>query len=285
MPTGRDVGAMRTGRQMPQSNPRAAVSLFSPVEVPRTVDAVIDQIADLIRVGKVPQGQMLPGERQLAAALGVSRRTLRDALEILGDAGVLSVVAGPGGGTRVASVWVPDLTDPQSPLETEHVFMILEARRALEPRVAQLAALRGTEEDFAAMRETLALQRATPVESQQYWLSNARFHRQMWRASGNRELELAMRSIYRKLQAVVSVVDDEPISVRLDLHDATLAAIMRGDPDEIEDVMDDHFAHLERLCEITYGRARIRRVPAFLIPRSKPAARSPEEGRSSGSRA
>ena len=41
--------------------------------------------------------------------------------------------------------------------------MILEARRTLEPRVAQLAALRGTEEDFAAMRETLA--RSGPLRS------------------------------------------------------------------------------------------------------------------------
>ena len=248
---------------------RAEVTLFSPVDVLRTVDAVVEQIADLIRVGKVHKGQLLPGERKLAVAMGVSRRTLRDALEVLGDAGVLSVVSGPGGGTRVASVWVPDLADPQAPLETEHIFMILEARRALEPRVAQLAALRGTEQDFAAMRETIELQRSAPTDSQQYWLSNARFHRQLWRASGNRELELAMRSIYRRLQAVVSVVDDEPLSVRIDLHEATLAAVIRGDPDEIEDVMDDHFAHLERLCEITYGRARIRRIPSFLVPRPK----------------
>ncbi len=260
----------------PPSSTRAPVSLFAPVEVPRTVDAVVDQIADLIRIGKVVQGQLLPGERQLAAAMGVSRRTLRDGLEVLGDAGVLSVVSGPGGGTRVASVWVPELADPQAPLETEHVFMILEARRALEPRVAQLAALRGTEQDFAAMRETIELQRAATPESQQYWLSNARFHRQLWRASGNLELELAMRSIYRRLQAVVSVVDDKPLSVRIDLHESTLAAIMRGDPEEIEDVMDDHFAHLERLCEATYGRARLRRIPSFLIQRSEPS--SPPEG-------
>jgi DNA-binding FadR family transcriptional regulator len=253
---------------MSQSRSRASVALFSPVEVPRTIDAVVEQLADLIRVGKVPQGQFLPGERQLAAAMSVSRRTLRDALEILGDAGVLSVVSGPGGGTSVTSVWVPDLSDPQAPLETEHVFMILEARRALEPRVAQLAALRGTEQDFAAMRETIELQRTAPIDSQQYWLSNARFHRQLWRASGNRELELAMRSIYRKLQAVVSVVD-EPLSVRIDLHEATLAAVMGGNLDEIDAVMDDHFAHLERLCEITYGRARIRTIPSFLIPRPK----------------
>lgn len=256
---------------MAQSSMRAPISLFSPIEVPRTVDAVAEQIADLIRVGKVRKGQLLPGERQLAAAMGVSRRTLREGLEILGDAGALSVVSGPGGGTRVASVWVPERSELQVPLESEHVFMILEARRALEPRVAQLAALRATEQDFAAMRETIELQRTAGQDPEQYWLSNSRFHRQMWRASGNRELELAMRSIYRRLHAVVSVVDDEPLSVRVDLHEATLAAIMRGDPEEIEDVMDDHFAHLERLCEATYGRARLRKIPSFLIARSAPS--------------
>ena len=107
----------------------------------------------------------------------------------------------------------------------------------------------------------------------------------MWRASGNRELELAMRSIYRKLQAVVSVVDDEPISVRLDIHDRRSPPSWEATPTRSRPLMDDHFAHLERLCEITYGRARIRHIPAFLIPRSKPAAPSPEEGAGSDSRA
>lgn len=115
------------------------------------------------------------------------------------------------------------------------------------------------------MRETTELQRRAPSDPQQYWFANHRFHRLMWRASGNRELELAMQSIYRKLEAVVSVVDDEPLSVRADLHDATLDAIVRGDHQLIEEVMDAHFAHLERLCEEKYGRARVRSIPPFLL--------------------
>ena len=49
-----------------------------------------------------------PGERRLATAMGVSRHTIREAIEILQDAGVLAVEPGGSGGTRVASIWMPE---------------------------------------------------------------------------------------------------------------------------------------------------------------------------------
>ncbi len=49
----------------------------------------------------------------------------------------------------MASIWIPDaLTSNSEPISTAQVFEILEARRVIEPRVAQLAALRGTDTDF-----------------------------------------------------------------------------------------------------------------------------------------
>jgi DNA-binding FadR family transcriptional regulator len=40
--------------------------------------------------------------------MGVSRHTIREAIEILQDAGVLAVEAGGSGGARAASIWMPE---------------------------------------------------------------------------------------------------------------------------------------------------------------------------------
>ena len=81
----------------------------------------------------------------------VSRRTIRQAIGVLADAGVLSVQPGPSGGIRVRSIWLPaEITEQGVPLSPDGVIEVLEARRTIEPRVAQLAALRATDADFAA---------------------------------------------------------------------------------------------------------------------------------------
>lgn len=251
---------------------RASSDLFAPVETERTVDAVVDQIVDQIRAGRLRDGELLPGERRLAAAMGVSRRTIRDAIEILQDAGVVSVAPGPAGGIRVASIWIPDalISDPTAPSIAE-VFELLEARRVIEPRVAQLAALRGTEDDFHILRETIALQRANEHDWWRVNQGNAIFHRQLWRAARNHELERAMRSIYRRLsRAFYQALQDESMestTVGIAIHEETLTAIMRGQPEEVDEVMDRHLAYLERRCEIAYGRRRIRSLPDFLLGR------------------
>ncbi|MCW3050523.1 MAG: putative HTH-type transcriptional regulator ycbG [Solirubrobacterales bacterium] len=264
-----------------QPRRRASLELFGPIRTGSAVDAVIDQIVDQIRSGRLPEDMLLPGERQLALAMNVSRRTVREAIEILQDAGVVSVSPGPAGGTRIASIWIPDslMEDPGGPLSTaEDVFHVLEGRRVIEPRVAQLAALRGTDEDFRIMRETIELQRANQQDRWRVNQANAIFHRQLWRAGGNPELEAAMRSIYRRLSGVffAALEQDETsdsTAIGIDLHEETLEAIMRGRPDEAEEAMDRHLAYLERRCEAAYGRARVPHIPEFLVGRDGETSR------------
>ncbi|HEV7566288.1 MAG TPA: FCD domain-containing protein [Microbacteriaceae bacterium] len=240
------------------------------------VDAVVNQIVDHIRVGTLASGTVLPGERQLATAMRVSRRTIREAIDVLADAGVLSVSSGPAGGTRVASLWIPDsLTSDSDELSISQIFETLEARRVIEMRVAQLASLRATEADFTIMRQTIELQRMHHEDRWRVAQGNAIFHRQLWRSAGNAQLESSMRSIYRRLSpAFFNAIERDRSShasnVAVDLHQETLDAMMLGDPKTMEQVFDRHLSYLERTCEETYGRRRIRPLPDFLVDRSSP---------------
>ncbi len=257
-------------------NQRAQIDLFRTVKPERAVDAVVEQILDLIQAGRLRDQEVLPGERRLATAMGVSRHTIREAIEILQDAGVLAVEPGGSGGTRVASIWMPEsLVGDKEPLGAKTVFEALEARRVIEPRVAQLAALRGTTEDFDAIQATIELQRANQANWWQITQGNVLFHRLLWRTARNPELESAMRTIYRNLSGPLYDVlrhdqDSAATAESIDLHIETLDALKRGDPEVVEEVMDRHLHYLERRCEDMFGRARLPTVPQFLLgPRAQ----------------
>ncbi len=74
--------------------------LFSRVEHNRTADGVVHQIETLILDGVLRDGDRLPGERDLAQRLDVSRPILREALKELETRGLLASTH--GGGTFVA---------------------------------------------------------------------------------------------------------------------------------------------------------------------------------------
>ena len=202
--------------------------------------------------------------------IDVSRRTIRDALKSWRWLEWSWVAPGPAGGTRIASIWIPDwLNGRPADLTTDELYQILEARRVIEPRVVQLAALRGTDADFRIMRETIELQHANQDDAWRMTEGNTIFHRQLWRAAHNPGLEAAMRSIYSRLSGSFLVAlsgDEQAESARTSiiLHEETLEAVMRGRPVDIEMVMDRHLAWLELSCEAALGRARIPKIPQFL---------------------
>ena len=68
----------------------------------RTPEDVRQVLAERIAAGELRPGQRLGAERALAADLGVSRATLRQALAVLADSGVVRRVPGRGGGTFVS---------------------------------------------------------------------------------------------------------------------------------------------------------------------------------------
>jgi GntR family transcriptional regulator, transcriptional repressor for pyruvate dehydrogenase complex len=252
----------------PRGHSRVAPEeLFAPVRTRKSFEDVLSQIVDRIRAGQLREGDDLPGERRLAAIMEVSRPTVRLAIAALADAGVVDVRPGRAGGIRVNSMWIPDgLVNKSTELRADETFELLEARRTLEPRVAQLAALRGTEEHFAAMRQSIELQAANGEDRRKALQAELLFHRLLWQAAGNRRLEDMLRRLFDQLETSLDMAlrTKTDRTNALAIHERTLAAVMRGDPDEVEVAMNEHMGHLEQIAEDTFGRKRIRQVPAFL---------------------
>ena len=99
-----------------------APPLGGPIESRYVADDVVDRLVTALGLGVYVDGQQLPTERELAAMLGVSRTSVRDALKQLTDRGYLEVRRGRNGGYFVLVDWGPDSAASCAP----------PARRALE---------------------------------------------------------------------------------------------------------------------------------------------------------
>ena len=249
---------------------------FQPVRVRGAATDALRQILERIESGRLAEGDLLPSERILATQMGVSRPTVRAVLEQLTSAGLVRVSAGRGGGARLVSVWVPeDLEDPGTMLDhapsAEIVFGLLEARRTLEPRVAQLAALRATGEQLGLMEESIELLRNGRQSAERAAQAETRFHRIMWHASGNPVLERTMIDMSSELNAVRRLVSHIPVdhASRVELHEATMAAIRAGNPTGIETEMGRHLDHFQEALESFFRQRAQRPLPGFLTSESE----------------
>jgi DNA-binding FadR family transcriptional regulator len=242
--------------------------MFTPVRTRKTFEEAVEQIADAIRLGDYRAGDRLPSERVLAAQMEISRPTLREAIKILADAGVIEVRR-TGAGMVVRSEIIPvELVNERSELRIGEVAAVLEARRLLEPRVAHLAALYATEDDFDAMGRAIELQRKFSEDREQFIRLDSRFHLAMARATKNPVIVSLMNTLHRQLDIArdMSLRRPHEPELAIAVHERTMRAVMSGDAAEIEAALDEHMSFLERLWEEESGRPRLRRPPGFLLP-------------------
>ena len=251
-----------------ESQRRVDKGLFSPVRSRRTFENVVAQILEGIRSGVIHEGDVLPGERALAAQLEVSRPTVRLALASLADAGVVEAGTGRAGAARVVSMWIPEelRSGAEYAPDADEVFRLLEARRTLEPRVAQLAGSRATDEHFRRMKDSIELLRKHADDRGKAGQADILFHRILWQAAQNEKLEQMLVSLFGELEVVRDMImrTSPEMNEAISLHEETLAALKTGDHDQIDTAMDRHLAHTEQVAEDVLGRRSHRELPDFL---------------------
>ena len=248
---------------------------FEPVATRRTFEEAVEQIAEKVKAGDLHVGDRLPSERELAARMRISRPTLREAVKVLAEAGVLEVRRGQAGGIFVAAELVPrELLRSRQEIRVSEVAGVLEARRLLEPRVAQLAAVHASEDDFAVMaalieRKRELARRDDVLRHEDLFLQlDLKFHLAMARATRNSTVVSLMRSLFKRLEIARDMAVHAPPVPDwvIDVHERTLAAIRSADFPAIEEVMDEHLAQLEQIWEQETGRGLVRPLPDFLQP-------------------
>ena len=207
-------------------------------------------------------------ERALASQMGISRPTLREATKLLANAGVVRVEAGPGGGTFITSDLVPTtLLQDQMNLRVDQLSDVLEARRILEPRIAEAAAVRADQSDFDALARIISKQRQFEGDREHLMELDRRFHLGIAQATRNRMLVAQMKLLFRQLEIVrdMAVRGENESEWSIEIHERTRRAIMSRDLRLVDEVMDEHLDYLERLWERESGRGLMTGLPDFLV--------------------
>lgn len=153
------------------------------------------QVQDLIGTRHLAPGSRLPGERELADALSVSRASVREALRVLHYIGVVDVR--PGEGTFVATTPPTPLDPSMYGLLSERTALLdlVEARRILEDGIVHVAARRATRDDLEALEEALTHREAELDSGKHDVAGDLQFHALLAEATGNMMLVSAMRHL------------------------------------------------------------------------------------------
>jgi GntR family transcriptional repressor for pyruvate dehydrogenase complex len=222
-------------------------------EAPSTRDRVVEHVRRLIEGGRLRPGDRLPGERDLAQELGVSRPSVRSGLEALESMGV--VVSRRGAGTFIAD-GPPDLgTEPLRLLASLHRFTpseMFEARLVLEVGVAGLAARHAGPEHLAAMAEETTEMFASREDPAAFLRHDVRFHRAVAEGCGNRVLAALMEMVAAQFYAQRK----DTVENARDLHDAAemhrriYRAVRARDVEAARAAMAEHLERARRAQDL-----------------------------------
>ena len=164
----------------------ASDDMFSAVSTERLHEVVVRQIESLVISKQLSAGDAIPPERRLAELLGVSRSVIREAMRILERAGLLEIR--PGKGAYVRNPSSLSISRPLSFLVRMRQGTVedcLEFRRYLEPEIAYLAALRGSEEHIASMQESLEAMEEAKYVPERFIEHDQAFHSVLAESTGN----------------------------------------------------------------------------------------------------
>lgn len=214
--------------------------LLAPLDVPPAYVAVVERLRRSIALGTVAPGERLPPERTLAARLGVSRVTVREALRVLQGEGLIVTKRGGQGGAIVMPGAVSAGANASESEIRAHIEQIFEYRLAVEASAARLAAERRTDDDLevlTACQDALVSSEGTGG----FRRVDSTFHLAVADASRNPWLR---QSIEDARVVAFGILDERPFRVLLEStaagHAGVLAAIRAGRPDAASQAMVEH---------------------------------------------
>lgn len=234
------------------------------MRLPKAAEVLASQIKNEIISGKYPPGAMLPPETEMALQLNLSRPTVREALRLLESEGLVSIRPGPRGGPRVERPSSTTVTRSLTTLfQYERVSLaeLLEARRAIEPACARVAADRAKPDDVSALQNSIERMRADLNDDSVFWTENANFHVALAEAGSNTVLNTLMISLRELIYGFTAGLHIEP-EERLETvaeHTAIMKAIVARDPVAATSAAEAHLASFEtRLKQVFHDLDAVR---------------------------
>jgi len=224
--------------------------MFQTAKQTKVFQDVVAQIQDAIFDGRLKTGQTLPAERELKAMFNISRGTLREALRVLEQKGLLEIKLGVGGGSVVKAVDTEQISESLGLLiRSQKVSLnhLAQFREDVEGIVAAHAAENHAQDDIRKLNQLLAMARGCVEKgrSQRAAFINIdkQIHMKLAEITGNpvyiSVLHSIHENIHRYYDRFLSMAQPELEENYRDLCDI-VAAIENSRPDRARELAQQH---------------------------------------------
>jgi DNA-binding FadR family transcriptional regulator len=210
-------------------------------------EQIAEHIQEIIAVNQLPPGTQLPPERQLAEELGVNRATVRAAIRLLEQRGMVNGKVGSG--TFVVEVPASVIADSIERYllfgEGTHKELLI-LREILEPSIASLATKNAMPKDLERMKSCLdqfeeAYQRS---DSDGSAIADADFHLALAEATQNKLIVAIVKALQRVIISRLSLTMSTTLQhgeTSVDIHRRIYEAVKKGERSLAQEAIRDHF--------------------------------------------
>jgi GntR family transcriptional repressor for pyruvate dehydrogenase complex len=231
--------------------------MFNSIKHTKISEEIANQIKRLITDGKLKPGDQLPPERELIKQLGVSRPSLREALNSLVTMGFLEVRQAKR--TFVKSVTSKLIEDPLALLikaDTQKIFDLIEVRKAIETWAAYQAAQKASKQDIQQLDTIIREMKRAFEEGRPWEKQDADFHLAIAQATHNTIHMHIMSAIYDLLRESVATIfiDRQKVKKLTNQHHQIFLAIKNRSPEKAREKTLDHLNYVESEVKKATGR-------------------------------
>lgn len=216
------------------------------------MNSIISKIKDYINFKNLEPDDKLPSERMLSEKFGVSRSSVREAIQKLEYYGILKSI--PQSGTFVANIGViamNGIIDDILELDDFNFKSLVETRILLELKTVRLAAIRRTEDDLKKIKSALQAYTAKVLNGEDAVQEDLLFHLAIAKASGNATINNLMLIITPEIITNFGkyhVCDENQAVMGIKEHTDIYEAIIAQNPQLAKQKMKEHFKALYQYC-------------------------------------
>lgn len=231
-------------------------SLFKPLAGKRVFEEIYEQIRELIFSKTLKPGDKLPGERELAVRFGTGRISVREALRMLEQSGLVYIKKGSEGGAFVTDVDASLISRPVLDIMRRSGITLedlMEVRYGIEALVLDLATSRISNAELADLADNIRNAEATivaseapstiPLDRPGLGRTNIDFHLILARATRNPLLAVIVESLMKVTEQFfvkTSPLAQETAKRHLDHHKAIYEAVRQKKTGEAKQLLKRH---------------------------------------------
>lgn len=216
--------------------------MASKINHSKITEQIIQYCKDSINSGEWTVGEKIPSENQLKDSLGVSRSSIRAAIQYLTGLGVLETRHGKG--TYLLDSQVDENTGSDGKITSEDckdIEKVLEFRRIVETEACFMATQKATSKLLEELKECLDIMSANEGKRNEFVMADMRFHSLICKASDNPILEKTMLKVFeetvknhKQMNTIFGYKDG------IYYHSRILEAMQKGDAVQAKKYMYEH---------------------------------------------